>query len=269
METVSTPASTPTRRPRPAKAGTGWKGWGTLTWYSFWKMLTNPFIVGFAIGLPTFMYFMFGTGQDYSKEWVIYSNVAATVLVNMAIYGAVMTVSSMGANYALERTSGVSRLFAMTPLSPLAIIVSRLSAAVSLGAFVVAIVFAIGRATDARMEAHAWAGSFIMILVLSVLPAVIGLAFAFAVRSDGAFAATSGLTVVCSFGAGMFIPVEQMGEFMGHLAPWTPLYGLAKLSALPMYGWEEFQWEWLANFVIWTLLFALLAVWGQRRDTGR
>jgi len=70
----------------------GWNGAALLGWYTFWKNLTNPFSIGFAILLPIGMYFMFGTGQSYSDIWTVNGNVAATVLVSMTLYGVFMRI---------------------------------------------------------------------------------------------------------------------------------------------------------------------------------
>ena len=265
MSTTTDSASAWYARP----ATSGLKGSPLIAWYAFWKLLTNPFSLGFAVFLPIFMYVMFGVGQSYSGLWTGHANVAATVLVNMAVYGSIMTTSSMGANVALERTSGVSRLYALTPISPLALTVARIVASLAISAVVITVTFTIGYATGARMEPMAWLTAGAMIIVVSALPACIGLAFAFAVRSDGAFAGTSAMTVVAAFASGMFIPLNQMGEFFQTVAPWTPFYGLVQMVQLPLYGWSEFKWGWVGGYLAWSVVFIAIAVWAQRRDTGR
>lgn len=257
-------ATIDTRQP-----ATPWHGFWRLSGYTFWKELTNPFSLAFAIALPIFMYLMFGAGQDYSDLLVAHGNTAATVLVNMAIYGAIMTTSSMGANVSLERTSGVTRLFALTPLSPAASIVSRVVASMGISAAVIAVAYAVGFMTGASMQWQAWLLSALLIVALSILPATLGLAAGFAVRTDGAFAATSIFTVIGAFGSGMFIPLDSMGEFFRTIAPWTPFSGIVNLVQMPLIGVDSFSWGWVANYVGWTLLFATVAVVAQRRDTGR
>ncbi len=243
-------------------------GAGRLALYSFWKTLTNPYSLGFAIAMPILMYSIFGTGQSYSDIWVGHANVAGTVLASMALYGAMMTTSSMGANVALERTSGVTRLFALTPLSPLVQILARITAAMGISAVVISVTYAYGAVNGTDMEAGAWLGSALLVIVLSVLPAALGLAAGFAMRSDSAFAVTSLLTVLGSFMSGMFIPLDSMGRFFQHLAPWTPFYGTVKLIQLPLTG-DSLDWVWILNVVVWTAVFAGVAAWGQSRDTGR
>lgn len=273
--TTATAPSTPARRAPAGARATDRRpappmlGALRLTWYTFWKLLTNPFSLGFSIALPIFMYLMFGANQEYSGNWSGHANIAATVLVSMSLYGVVMTASSAGANVSLERTSGVARLFALTPLSSGAQILARVIAAMGASAVVVAVAYVVGYATGSRMEPAAWASSAALLAALSVLPGSLGLAAGFAIRSDGAFAATSIFTVLSAFLSGIFIPLEQMGSFFKSLAPWTPLYGMAQLIQLPLEGWDLFEWSWVVNYAAWTLVFGAVAAWGARRDTGR
>ena len=247
----------------------GWNGAALLGWYTFWKNLTNPFSIGFAILLPIGMYFMFGTGQSYSDIWTVNGNVAATVLVSMTLYGVFLTVASLATNAALERTSGISRLYATTPLSPIANTCARIGASMGIAVVITGITYAVGAATGAKMYASAWIQTPLLILASSILASAQGLAIAFAVRSDGAFAASSAVTVFSGFLSGMFIPISQMGSFFQAVAPYAPMYGITSLVQLPLYGWETFKWSYVVNLVAWTLFFILLAAWAQRRDTSR
>lgn len=256
-------------RPEDRPLDSGFRGIGLLIWYSFWKALTNPFSIAFSILLPIFMYSIFGMGTTYADNWIVHANVAATILVNMTLYGSITTTSAAGAVVALERTSGVSRLYALTPLSNSAIIIARVVSSLLISAVVITVTYLYGGLTGARMEASSWLLSALLMIGLSILPACIGLASAFSVRSDASFAMSSALIVLSSFAAGMFMPLEQMGKFFQVIAPYSPLYGLTNLVQLPLYGWDQFQWSFLFNYLAWTLIFAGIAIFFQKRDTGR
>ena len=249
--------------------GSRWRGFPVQLWFSFWKLFTNPFSLGFAIGLPVFMYLIFGTSSQAQEQWVVNSNVSAIVLVNMAVYGTIMTASSMGTNVALERTSGITRLYALTPISSGALIAARVIASMLVSLIVTGIVFCVGAASGARMESATWASTLGLIVAVTALPIALGLACAFGVRSDGAFALTSAFTVTGSFVAGMFIPLEQMGGFWQSLAPYTPFYWLVSLVQSPLFCWDSFEWGWLGNYLFWMITFLALSIWAQRHDTGR
>ncbi|MCD4557815.1 ABC transporter permease [Schaalia sp. lx-100] len=247
----------------------GWYGIGALTYFTTRKLLLNPFLVGFSIILPLFMYMLFGAGRDYSDIWVVHTNAAASVLVNMGLYGIIVAASSVASNIALERISGISRLFALTPISGHAFFCARLCALSILNIITLAVVYIIGYFTGARMHPETWLYSFSLIIALCLLPVTIGLAFAFLLRSDGVFAVTSCVIVLSSFASGLFIPLNQMGSFMQSVAPWTPLYGIFQLSQIPVYGWDNFHWGYAVNYAVWTVFFGVIAIWAQRHDTAR
>ena len=155
-----------------------------LTWKAFLKLVANPAMFGFALILPIFLYMMFGAGQEYSKEWAVNANVGATVLVSMTLYGVMIAGASAATVVALERTSGTSRLFALTPVSSGAFIFSRLVAAISMSAVVIAITYGVGYATGARMTPAAWIQSALIVLAAAMMSATLGLALGFLLRSD-------------------------------------------------------------------------------------
>ena len=250
-------------------AVSSWEGIGMLTWKAFLKLVANPAMFGFALILPIFLYMMFGAGQEYSKEWAVNANVGATVLVSMTLYGVMIAGASAATVVALERTSGTSRLFALTPVSSGAFIFSRLVAAISMSAVVIAITYGVGYATGARMTPAAWIQSALIVLAAAMMSATLGLALGFLLRSDTSFAVINGVVVLGAFLAGMFIPIDSMGTFFKTIAPGSPFYGIFYLSQLPLYGFDNFEWKWVISTVAWLIPMALLAIWAQRRDTDR
>lgn len=245
------------------------RGLGRFIWVLFSGVFFNPFNIGFAILMPVIMYLMFGANQEYSDFSVGNGNVASQVLVSMTLFGMMMTTSSFAANVSLERAQGVSRLYALTPMSALFQLVGRMVAILCVGCVVVLITFGVGVATGASMLGVVWAQSVPILLAVSTVGIAIGFGCGFAVRSDGAFAATSAIVVLSAFGGGLTIPLDQMGAFFQSLAPWTPLWGAGQMVLLPIHGWENFTPNMLVNVAIWAALFIALAVWGLRRDTGR
>lgn len=244
------------------------KGFGTLTRMTFVKHVTNPFSLGFALGLPIMMYTMFGVGKDYSDVWMVGGNVASQILTSMTLYGVVVVVSSLSTTVSLERVSGVSRLFSATPLKMSVQLLARIAAGMLMCVVVIAVTFAYGYATGARMHPEVWLQVGAVLLASSILAAAMGLAAGFVARSEGAFALGSMVTVVSAFLSGMFIPLDMMGSFFAKLAPYSPLYGVLQLSSAPLYG-ASIEWGWLVNAGLWTLAFALVAIFAMRRDTGR
>lgn len=245
------------------------KGAGKLTWAAFVQVIANPFVIGFGIGLPVVMYLMFGAGQAWGQNQLPNGNVAAQILVTMALYGALLGVASLGSGVALERAHGLSRLFALTPVSPLILLATRAVAAVGIGLVMISVTYVVGAFTGAEMAGPVWVFSAAISMAVTVLAAAIGLACGLAIRSDASYAATSSILVLGGFSSGMFMPVDQMGVFFEKLAPWTPLWGANQLSLLPLMGADHFQPGMIVNIVVWTVLFTLAAVWGWKRDTDR
>lgn len=251
----------------PPKAS-GWNGFGKLTWMSFYMHVTNPFSLGFALIMPIMMYTMFGVGKEYSDVWLEGGNVAAQILTSMTLYGVVVVVSSLATNVSLERISGVSRLFSVTPMKPAIQLASRIIAGVLICLVIIAVTFAYGYFTGARMHPGVWIQVALVLVMSSILAAAIGLAAGYIARSDGAFALGSMITVLSAFLSGMFIPLDVMGDFFASIAPYSPMYGVLRLSSAGLYG-TSFELSSLVNAFVWTGIFALIAVWGMRKDTGR
>ncbi|WRS30984.1 ABC transporter permease [Actinomycetaceae bacterium MB13-C1-2] len=245
------------------------KGLARFTYESFLQIVFNPFNLGFALLMPVLMYMMFGANQPYSDYAVGNGNVAAQVLVSMTLFGVLLTTASFAANVSLERTQGVSRLYALTPLTAPAQLAGRMVGILGVALVVILLTFTVGFFTGASMTLLTWIISALVILVVSAVAVACGFGFGFAVRSDGAFAAVSAVIVLSAFGAGMAIPLEQLGGFFQQIAPWTPLWGASQLALLPMLGWEELSFPKVLSFVLWTAAFGMLAVWGLRRDTRR
>lgn len=245
------------------------KGLAGFTFSSFTEVLLNPFNIGFAVLMPVLMYLMFGASQAYSSYSVGSGNVAAQILISMTLFGVLLTTASFGANVSLQRAQGVSRLYALTPMRPALQLLGRMLAIVAVGVVVVAVTFTVGALTGAQMAGWTWVMSIVMMIPSSLVGIMIGLGCGFAVRSDGAFAATSAIVVLGAFGAGLTVPLEQLGGFFQALAPWTPLWGAGQLALLPLVGWASVSPVMVVNLIVWMLLFSALAVWGLRRDTGR
>ena len=69
----------------------------------------------FIVGLPAFMYLVFGLGSD---DAVGSGNVAMYVMISMAAYGAVTATTSVAGSAAIEQTMGWGRQLAADPDAP-------------------------------------------------------------------------------------------------------------------------------------------------------
>ena len=75
----------------------------------------------------------FGGNQGWNDD-AGHGNVAAYIMVSMALYGAALTAASAGAMVAMERAMGWSRQLRLTPLSPVVYISMKAMVALVMGA---------------------------------------------------------------------------------------------------------------------------------------
>ena len=73
---------------------------------------------------------------------------------------------------------------------------------------------------------------------------------------------------LCSFAAGLFIPLSQFSPDLQTFAKFTPLYGLSQLVHYPLAG-GTLEWVWILNLAVWLAIFVAGAAWRLRRDTAR
>ena len=85
----------------------------------------------FVVGLPTFMYLVFGLGSD---DPVGSGNVAMYVMISMAAYGAVTATTSVAGSAATEQVMGWGRQLGLTPMRPLAFVAAKAGVAMSVAA---------------------------------------------------------------------------------------------------------------------------------------
>ncbi|WP_246849966.1 ABC transporter permease [Nocardioides xinjiangensis] len=223
----------------------------------------------FIVGLPTFMYLVFGLG---SQDPVGSGNVAMYVMISMACYGAVTATTGVAGSAATEQVMGWGRQLGLTPMRPLAFVAVKAALAMVVAALPVALIFAIGAATGARGAWSDWLTSAVVVWAGSALFAVYGLAVCLVLRGPNAPGIASGMIVVMAFLGNVFTP---MSGFMLDLGRLTPLYGYAALARFPLTdGWlpsgvRDPLWLPVANVLAWTVIFALLALWGVRRSRAR
>ena len=203
--TTHTP-SRATDRPIPSP----FTGAGKLWRATFLSHILNPWNMAFAVLLPMFMYAMFGMTDVARATQTGRGNLAAAMIAMMTTYGVILVGGSLGATLSVERTTGISRMYALTPIQPWVILLVRLSALVALSAFITLITFSFGLATGAEMTAGAWAASAAVVIALSALGALIGLACGYTIKGENAYSASAFVMLMGAFVSGMFIPLDQL-----------------------------------------------------------
>lgn len=231
------------------------------------RMLRNRRTVVFTLVLPAFLALTFG-GQSGWQERVGEGNVAAYILLSMALYGAALTAAATGSMVAMERALGWSRQLRLTPLHPVAYILMKALVALVMGALAIAVVNVIGVVQGkAQMPTGVWIGGALLALVCTLTFAALGVFVGYVVPGENAMQILGPGLALLSFLGGLFIPLEQYAEPVRLVAYWTPMYGVAEIVRAPLT--HELPWYAVVNAVGWFALFLLGAAWRMSRDTAR
>src|SRR5215470_11701027 len=111
------------------------------------RVLRNKRTLLMTVVLPVFFFLLFGVTQHYDNQNAgprAHGNVAALVMISMALYGGVLATTSGGAMVSIERAVGWSRQLRVTPLSPAAYVAVKMLTALVLGGASVAAVYIVG-----------------------------------------------------------------------------------------------------------------------------
>ncbi|MGH9086814.1 MAG: hypothetical protein ACRDYZ_01655 [Acidimicrobiales bacterium] len=73
------------------------------------RLLRNRRTLIFTVIVPTLFFLIFGLNSAYATDSYGSGNVSASILISMALYGAVLATTSGGAMVSLERAAGWSR----------------------------------------------------------------------------------------------------------------------------------------------------------------
>lgn len=245
---------------------------GAITGYALLdlrRQLRDRVSMFFVVGLPAFMYVVFGLG---SQDALGSGNVSMYVMVSMAAYGAVTATTHVAGSAAIERTMGWGRQLALTPLRPGTFVALKAALAMVVAAVPIGLIYALGAITGAEGSASDWALSALVVWAGSALFALYGLAVCLIFRGENTVSIASGLIVVMAFLGNVFTPMSGLILDLGRF---TPLYGYAALARYPITGGrlsdgsQEAVWLAVANVLVWMVIFAGLALWGVRRGRER
>jgi len=265
MSTQSLPARDPSVRRAPGLGGFNLSVLGL----EVRRLLRNRRTVIISIVLPVVFFLLFGLNKAYALIAYGRGNIAASIMISMALYGAVLATTSTGAMVSIERAAGWSRQLRLTPLSPPAYITIKMLTALVLGFISVAAVFIVGLLTHkASMPGYLWIVSALCVWIGSLVFAAFGLFMGYLLPTENVMQLLGIGLALFSFAGGLFIPLRQFPHLVQEIAKWTPLYGLNQLVHAPMLG-GVVQWNWAANAVIWLAIFAVGAAWRMRKDTAR
>ena len=230
------------------------------------RMLRNRRTLVFTLVFPGALFLSFGSDSHWNDS-VGHGNVAAYVMVSMALYGAALTAAAGGAMVAMERALGWSRQLRLTPLHPAAYILMKAIVALVLAAVAIGAVNVVGIVQGKpAMSAAVWVECAVLTLACTLVFAAFGVFIGYLVPGENAMQVLGPGLAIFSFLGNVFIPLHE-GSTMWHVAAFTPMFGVAEVSRAPLTG--ELPWYAVLNAVAWLAVFVAGAAWRMSKDTAR
>ncbi len=193
---------------------------------------------------------------------------AATTMIGIAVYGAMLASTSGGAMVSIERALGWSRQLRLTPLKPVAYIGLKVLVAMVLGLTSVVVVYTVGAISGIDMPFGSWILTGLLAWSASFVFAAFGLFMGYLLPSENVMQIISPVLGILSLFAGLFVPLSLLPSVMQDIAPFMPTYGVAEIARFPLVG-GAFDLTWLLSVVFWTAVFIVAATLLFRRDTRR
>jgi len=193
---------------------------------------------------------------------------AATTMIGIAVYGAMLAATSGGAMVSIERALGWSRQLRLTPLRPVAYMAIKVLMAMLLGLTSVVVVYTIGAFSGVDMAPATWFLTGLLAWTASFVFASFGLFMGYLLPSENVMQAIGPTLGIFSLFGGLFIPISLLPAAMQDVAPYMPTYGVASIARFPLVG-GPFDPAWLLSVVVWTAVFIGAATLLFRRDTRR
>ncbi|WP_028645095.1 ABC transporter permease [Nocardioides sp. URHA0020] len=231
------------------------------------RMLRNRRTVVFSLVLPAALFFVITGSDETWAEPVGSGNEAAYILISMALYGAALTAAAGGSMVALERALGWSRQLRLTPLNPVAYILTKALVALTMGALAIAVVNACGVVQGrAEMPLDVWVSAALLTLFCTLTFAALGVFVGYVVPGENAMQILGPGLALLSFLGGVFWPLTE-GSALWHVATFTPMYGVAMVARAPLT--HDLPWYAVVNAIAWLVLFVAGAAWRMSKDTAR
>lgn len=231
------------------------------------RLLRNRRTVVVTIVVPVVLFLLFRSNRRaVALEGAGFT--AATTMVGIAVYGAMLAATSGGAMVSIERSLGWSRQLRLTPLRPAAYVAIKLATAMLLGLTSVVIVYAIGAFDQVEMTPAEWLLTGLLAWAGSLVFAAFGLFMGYLLPAENVMQIISPILGVLAFLGGLFVPVSLLPSTIGQIAPYMPTYGVVQIARFPLVG-GAFDPTWLFSIVVWTAAFAAAAIALFRRDTRR
>lgn len=238
--------------------------------YEFLKALRMPQYSLPTLLFPVFFYMFFGVafggrevGQVKMAEYLI-ATYGTFGVIGAALFG-------FGVSVAVERGQGWLEAKRTTPMPISAYFVSKIAMAAIFSTIIILLLYTMGAVMGGVRMPLGTALALLGVLVAgSVTFCVLGLALAFFAGPNSAAPIVNLIYLPMGFLSGLWIPIQFLPKGVQETAVWLPAYHFSQL-ALKVIGASRGQsavWH-VALMAVATLLFAVVAYIGYRRDEGK
>lgn len=228
------------------------------------RVLRNRRTLMFTLVFPNLFFYLFGLAGGRQRGG---PEVLAMIMLNMAVYGAMVSTTSGGAAVALDRSLGWSRQLRLTPLAPAAYIAMKVVVSMVLAAMAISSTYAFGAFNGVHLTASQWLLCGLASWGASFVFAAFGLFMGFLLPSDNVMQFVGPLLAVMAMFGGIFIPLKALPATLQTVASYTPMFGVGTLARSPVTG-DITAWA-FGSVILWTFLFGAGAMALFRRDTHR
>jgi ABC-2 type transport system permease protein len=223
------------------------------------ELLRHPAYVVPTLAFPT-VFFIFFSGANYNADTRM-ATFAAFAAIGVAFF-------QFGVGIATERVSPWERYLRTLPVPPLARLLARtLSAAFfATGAAAIVIVVAVAT-TSAALTPDGWV-ELVAILAAGTVPfALLGTALGYWTPVRGALPIANLLYLGLAYAGGLWFPPDRLPGFVGRLSEFLPTRALENVLAAAATE-RSVPWTSCGALAAYSLLFAVIALAGYRRDEG-
>lgn len=238
----------------------------------FRKLWRVPAFSATSLALPVMFYGFFGIKNSHAHIQPGGVQVGSYFLASMGAYAVSnVMVFSFGIGVANERGQKLDLLMRASPLPPAVYLAAKVLNALLFGMLTLLVLVAFARVTNSTDLGPGTLATLALRLLLGSLPFVaIGFFFGYLAGPSSAVAVVNLVYLPTAFASGIFVPANQLPDWISALSPYLPLYRYADL-AWQTVGYRTGQdvvrdWVYLAVF---TVVFFALALWAYRRDTTR
>jgi ABC-2 type transport system permease protein len=240
---------------------------GRYTLLEIRRILRQPRFFLFGVGIPAVMFSVLASLYG-SPEMGGIAAVKST-MGSMAAFGAMTAAINIGGRVANERATGWNRLLRLTPLKPLAYVLTKLLVALLIALPAILVVYGLGAFVfGVHLPMSVWLQSGVGLWLGTIPFGVLGLFVGYLATADTSAMISSAVFLGLSMFGGLWFPVQFMPSFMAFIAKLTPSYWLGELARDPLAS-AGVNLQAVSTMLVWTAVIGVLAMWAYRRDTSR